>query len=158
GLIPQVDDLDQATPKQRGIALDELAQQFVAADYDLQWLIEGICKSRVYQRQSATAEKPAEDSPLSTRRPLKALSPEQVFDSLEQAMMLPVGAKDGESARYNGQRGVLIQRLSEASSDSPDQFRAGIPQALMLMNGLLVSTGTDLDDSRTLRAVVEAPF
>src|SRR5262249_7267275 len=85
-------------------------------------------------------------------------SPEQVFDSLEQALMLPVGAKDGESARYNGQRGVLIQRLSEASSDSPDQFRAGIPQALMLMNGLLVSTGTDLDDSRTPRAVVEAPF
>jgi len=158
GLIPQVDDLDQATAKQRGIALDDLAQQFVAADYDLQWLIEGICKSRVYQRLSATAEKPAEDSPLSTHRPLKTLSPEQVFDSLEQALMLPIGSRDEQSARYNGQRFTLIQRLNEASSDSPDQFRAGIPQALMLMNGLLVSTGTDLDDSRTLRAVVEAPF
>lgn len=157
GLIPQVDDLDQASPKQRAVVLDDLARQFVAAEFDLQWLIEGICKSRIYQRASATAEKPAEDSPLSTHRPLKTLSPEQVFDSLEQALMLPVGRGD-QSPRYNGQRDQLIQRLNEAFSDAPDQFRAGIPQALMIMNGILVATGTDLDDSRTLRAVVDAPF
>jgi hypothetical protein len=157
GLIPQVDDLDQASPKQRAVVLDDLARQFVAAEFDLQWLIEGICKSRIYQRASATAEKPAEDSPLSTHRPLKTLSPEQVFDSLEQALMLPVGRGD-QSPRYNGQRDQMIQRLNEAFSDAPDQFRAGIPQALMIMNGILVATGTDLEDSRTLRAVVDAPF
>jgi hypothetical protein len=48
--------------------------------------------------------------------------------------------------------------LNEAASEAPDQFRAGIPQALMIMNGVMVATGTDLDDSRTLRAVVDAPF
>jgi hypothetical protein len=157
GLIPHVDDLDQASPKQRAVVLDDLAGQFADADFDVQWLIQGICKSRVYQRLCATIDKPAEDSPLSTYRPLKTLSPEQVFDALEQALMLPVGKGD-QGPRYNGQRGTLIARLNEAASDAPDKFNAGIPQALMIMNGIMVSAGTDLDDSRTLRAVVDAPF
>lgn len=158
GLIPHVDDLDQASPKQRSVALDDLARQFVEAEYDLQWLIEGICKSRVYQRLSATGDDPAPESPLSIHRPLKSLSPQQVFDSLEQALMLPIGRNDTQSARHNSQGAILMQRLNEASSDAPDQFKAGIPQALAIMNGVLVSNATELDDSRTLRAVVDAPF
>jgi hypothetical protein len=157
GLIPQVDDLDQAPTKQRAVVLDDLAQEFARADFDLQWLIEGICKSRVYQRPSETRENPADDSPLSPHRPLKTLSPEQVFDALEQALMLPVGRSD-QSPRHNRQGATFMQRLNEASSDAPDQFKAGIPQALLIMNGVLVSNATDLDESRTLRAVVDAPF
>ena len=157
GLIPHVDDLDQAPAKERAVVLDDLAREFAAADYDLQWLIEGICKSRVYQRFSETRDHPAEDSPLSPRRPLKTLSPEQVFDALEQALMLPVGRGD-QSPRHNRQGATYMQRLNEATSDSPDQFKAGIPQALLIMNGVLVSNATDLDESRTLRAVVDAPF
>ncbi len=157
GLIPHVDDLDQAPRKERAAVLDDLAREFAAADFDLQWLIQGICKSRVYQRLCATADKPAEDSPLSLYRPLKTLSPEQIYDSLEQALMLPVGRSD-QGPRYNGQRDDMIQRMNEAASDAPDQFRAGIPQAAMMMNGILLYTGTDLEDSRTLRAVVDAPF
>ncbi|HEY3969239.1 MAG TPA: DUF1549 domain-containing protein [Planctomycetaceae bacterium] len=158
GLIPHVDDLDQATPKQRSVVLDDLARQFVEAEFDLQWLIEGICKSRVYQRLAATGDDPPPDSPLAIRRPLKSLSPQQVFDSLEQALMLPVGRNDAQSARHNSQGATLMQRLNEASSDAPDQFKSGIPQALAIMNGVLVSNATELDDSRTLRAVVDAPF
>ncbi|MBI3866782.1 MAG: DUF1549 domain-containing protein [Planctomycetia bacterium] len=158
GLIPHVDDLDQASPKQRNVVLNDLARQFVDAEYDVQWLISGICKSRVYQRPSATGDDPPADSPLSIHRPLKSLSPQQVFDSLEQALMLPVGRNDAQSARYNSQGATLMARLNEASSDSPDQFKAGIPQALAIMNGVLVSNATDLDESRTLRAVLDAPF
>jgi hypothetical protein len=157
GLIPHVDDLDQASPRQRAVVLDDLAKEFVAADFDLQWLIEGIAKSRVYQRLSATGDDPPPDSPLAIHRPLKTLTPEQVFDSLEQALMLPLGRADRGPA-YRAQAGTLIQRLNEAFSDSPDQFKAGIPQALVIMNGTIVSSATELEDSRTLRAVVDAPF
>lgn len=156
GLVPQVDDLDQAPAKQRAQVLDDLAQQFADADFDLYWLIEGICKSRVYQRPSEAPEA-VSDNPLTTHRPLKTLSPEQVFDAMEQALMLPV-ARGDQSPRYNGQRDQLIGRLNEATSDAPDQFRAGIPQALLIMQGALTSNATDLDESRTLRAVVDAPF
>ncbi|MGE5191992.1 MAG: DUF1549 domain-containing protein [Deltaproteobacteria bacterium] len=157
GLIPHVDDLDQAAPKERAVVLDDLARQFADADFDVQWLIQGICKSRVYQRLCATADNPAEASPLSTYRPLKTLSPEQVFDSLCQALMLPVGKVD-QGDQYNTLRNTLIGRLYEAASDAPDKFNAGIPQALIIMNGIMVARGTDLDESRTLRAVVDAPF
>jgi hypothetical protein len=48
--------------------------------------------------------------------------------------------------------------MNESSSDVPADFKGGIPQALMLMNGKLTADATSLDTSRTLRAVVEAPF
>lgn len=157
GLIPQVDDLDQASAVQRAVLLDELARDFARADFDLHWLIEGICKSRAYQRPSDTRGQPVDHSPLSSQRPLKTLSSEQVFDALEQALMLPVGRGE-QSPRHNSQGASFMQRLNEADSSSPDEFVAGIPQALLIMNGSLVSNATDLDASRTLRAVVDAPF
>jgi hypothetical protein len=52
----------------------------------------------------------------------------------------------------------LVARLDEAMSDAPAEFRSGVPQALMLMNGKLTADATDLETSRTLRAVVDAPF
>jgi len=41
---------------------------------------------------------------------------------------------------------------------TPTDFKGGIPQALLLMNGSLITKATTLEDSLTLRAVVEAPF
>jgi hypothetical protein len=88
---------------------------------------------------------------------VNTLTPELVFDSLEQALALPVSRVDG-SARFNGLRQQLISRLNEAASNNPGDYRAGIPQALLLMNGQLTAEATDLNQSRTLRGVLEAPF
>ena len=41
-------------PSERRL-LDELAVLFVASGYDLRWLMSGICKSQVYQRECAAA-------------------------------------------------------------------------------------------------------
>ena len=51
-----------------------------------------------------------------------------------------------------------MARLDEARGSTPTDFKGGIPQALLLMNGPIVSRATTLEDSLTLRAVVEAPF
>jgi hypothetical protein len=154
GMAGSVDDLDQVDPDQR-VMLDELAAKFADAEFDLRWLIQGISKSKVYQRPSETIA--AGEARSLARRSLKTLTPEQVFDSLEQALALPVSRSDS-SPRHNGQREQLVLRLNEAFDDSPEQFRAGIPQTLIMMNGQLVSKATDLEQSRTLRAVVDAPF
>jgi hypothetical protein len=154
GLTESVDDLDQAQPAERKI-LDGLAKLFVSSGYDLRWLIAGICKSQVYQRECVAIDDTAEPRP--GLRVVKTLTPEQVFNSLEQALSLPVARADG-SARFNGLREQLIARMNEAASSHPDEFRAGIPQALMLMNGRLTAEATDLDQSRTLRGVLDAPF
>jgi hypothetical protein len=154
GLVGSVEDLDRVTTEERRI-LDDLAQLFIQSGYDLHWLITGICKSRVYQ-QSVIAS-PAEGGEGFVHRPLKALMPEQVFDSLEQALSLPV-AKIDNGPRYNGEREQFVARMNESASEAPADFKGGIPQALMLMNGKLTADATSLDNSRTLRAVVEAPF
>ena len=154
GLTDSVDDLDLAGAAERAILLDQLARHFAAADFDLKWLIGGICQSRAYQ---FAADEPVAAAGLVGMRPLKVLSPEQVFDALEVALALPISRID-EGPRYNGQRDQMISRLGEATSQSPEEFRGGIPQMLMLMNGTLTADATSLETSRTLRAVVEAPF
>ena len=134
--------------------LDDLAKLFVASGYDVRWLIAGICKSKVYQ-QMAAAE-PESGNGL-VRRPLKTLLPEQVFDSLEVALSLPLGKADN-GPRFSGERQQFVARMNEAAPESPVDYKGGIPQALMLMNGKLTADATSLDASRTLRAIVEAPF
>jgi hypothetical protein len=154
GLAGSVDELDRVTPEERRM-LDDLAKLFVESGYDVRWLITGIAKSRVYQ-QSVVAESNADESGF-VHRPLKTLLPEQVFDSLEQALSLPI-AKVDNGPRFNGEREQFVARMNEAFVDVPADFKGGIPQALMLMNGKLTADATSLDNSRTLRAVVEAPF
>ena len=155
GMTDSVDDLDKASPAERKI-LDDLARLFVDAKYDLRWLIAGICKSQLYQRECIVLEE-TDSEPPPGLRPIKTLSPEQVFNSLEQALALPVAKADG-SARFNGLRDQLIARMNEAATNNPEEFKAGIPQALLLMNGRLTTEATDLDQSRTLRGVLDAPF
>lgn len=155
-LVGSIDDLDLVTKKERALVLDELAQKFVQSGFDMRWLIEGVCKSNVYQRASLSMD--SQDSMrFASHRPLKTLTPEQVFDSLEQALSLPI-SNNNRSPRFNGQRIQMVARLDEAFADSPDEFQAGIPQALMMMNGQLTNDAISLERSRTLRAVVDVPF
>ena len=154
GIVAAVDDLDQVSDEERAV-LDQLGKMFAESGYNVRWLIEGVCKSKFYQRVSLS-EDPDADSEL-VLRPLKTLTPEQVFDSLEEALALPIGRIDNPP-RYSGMRDAFVNRMDEAAGDSPEDYRAGIPQALMVMNGKLTADATSLEKSRTLRAVVDAPF
>lgn len=154
GLAGSVDNLDQVSPQERKI-LDDLAKLFVESNYDVRWLITGICKSKVYQQAAMQGTETEQEGFV--HRPLKALLPEQVFDSLEQALSLPVAVAD-KGPRFNGEREQFVARMNESTTETPADFKGGIPQALMLMNGKLTADATSLEASRTLRAVVEAPF
>ena len=156
-LAGTVDDLDQANAEDRAVLLDGLAQEFIRSKYDLRHLISAICRSKAYQCSTVSPNQLGDQLKVADVRPLKTLSPEQVFDAMEQALMLPVGRTDN-AARFNGERMAIVARMNEAFSDSPEDFSAGIPQALMMMNGTVISEATDLQTSRTLRAVVDAPF
>lgn len=153
GVTDSVDDLDGASPEER-LMLDGLAARFTQAKFDTRWLMTGICLSKTYQRECG---RHAADSAAVGERPLKTLLPEQVFDSLEQALALPVSKVD-DAPRHNGMKSEMVRRWNEAVGANPEDFRGGIPQTLLMMNGKLTSAATDLKTSRTLRAVVEAPF
>jgi len=151
GLVSTVDDLDTLDAEERKLILDELAAKFAANGFNLRWLVEGICLSQAYQRASAGSVEPG-----SARRPVRTLSPDQVFAALDQALSLKKGR--GLSPRYTAEGQNLKARLEEARGTTPTDFKGGIPQALLLMNGSIVTEATTLEQSLTLRAVVEAPF
>jgi hypothetical protein len=151
GLVSLIDDLDQVEAEERKLILDELAVKFAANGFNLRWLVEAICLTRAYQQASAPSPLPG-----SVHRPVRALSPDQVFAALDQALSLKKGR--GVGLRYTPEGQTLKARLEEARGSTPADFKGGIPQALLLMNGSLISKATTLKDSMTLRAVVEAPF
>ena len=158
GLSGPVDELDLIDDPSERKVLDELAELFKQSGHDVRWLIAGITKSKVYQQRVVSAEEAAESEFAGfVHRPLKTLLPEQVFDSLEQALALPI-AKADNGPRFNGERDQFVARMNESATDQPADFKGGIPQALMLMNGRLTADATNLETSRTLRAVIEAPF
>jgi hypothetical protein len=151
GLVSTVDDLDTLGADERGQILDELAAKFAANGFNLRWLVEGITLSKAYQAASTPSPERG-----SAQRPVRTLTPEQVFASLDQALSLKKGR--ALSPKYTPEGQSLMQRLDEARGSTPTDFKGGIPQALLLMNGSLVTKATTLEDSLTLRAVVEAPF
>ena len=92
---------------------------------------------------------------------VRGLTPAQLFDSLVSA----TGYREPSQFRTqnfnnfvqpNVPRSVFLSRF--ASTDRPTEASTTILQALMLMNGKLTADATSLEASRTLRAVVEAPF
>jgi hypothetical protein len=151
GLVSSVDDLDTLEPGEREQILDELAAKFAANGFDLRWLVEGICLTKAYQQASTPSAEPG-----SAQRPVRTLSPDQVFAALDQALALKKGR--ALSPRYTSEGQNLMARLEEARGSTPTDFKGGIPQALLLMNGPIVTKATTLENSLTLRAVVEAPF
>ena len=151
GLVSTIDDLDTLDAEERKLILDELAGKFAANGFNLRWLVQGICLSKAYQQTSS----PSVDAG-SAMRPVRTLSPDQIFASLDQALSLKKGR--GFSPRFTADGRNLRSRLEEARAATPVDFKGGIPQALLLMNGPIVTQATTLEDSMTLRAVVEAPF
>jgi hypothetical protein len=151
GLVSTIDDLDTLGAEERKLILDELAAKFAASGFNMRWLIEGICLSKAYQRVSVSS-----DVPGSVQRPVRTLSPDQVFAALDQSLGLKKGR--GFSPRYTPDGQNLKARLEEGRAATPTDFKAGIPQALLLMNGQIITQATTLEESMTLRAVVEAPF
>src|SRR5262245_4474134 len=151
GLVSTIDDLDTLDADERKLILDELATKFAAGGFNLRWLVEGICLSKAYQRASSRSVEPG-----SAQRPVRTLSPDQMFSSLDQALSLKKGRQ--LSPRYTPEGINLKARFEEARGSTPTDFRGGIPHALLLMNGSIISKATSMEESMTLRAVVEAPF
>jgi hypothetical protein len=79
-----------------------------------------------------------------------------VFAALDQSLGLKKGR--GFSPKYTPEGQTLKAQLEAARGSTPTEFKGGIPQALLLMNGTVVTAATTLEDSMTLRAVVDAPF
>ncbi|HMP01027.1 MAG TPA: DUF1553 domain-containing protein [Gemmatales bacterium] len=138
GFTDPIDDFGEHNPVSHPDLLDRLAQDFVTSGYDLRRLISWIVQSRPYQLTSMSNEtnrKPDTDAYFA-RVQLKAMSPEQLVDSILQA----TGA-DATARTYADKRRLQDEWLDQFVTNFGDDegnevtYNGTVVQALMMMNG-----------------------
>jgi hypothetical protein len=159
GIVEPVDDLGPRNPPSHPELLDELTDYFIESGFDVRMLYRTLANSRAYQLSSATASAEETRPELFARMMVKSLTAEQLYDSLSQAALRNPAAmgESGSSSRFfDPQRREFLARM-QTSNRSAAEFDAGLPQALMLMNGEVMVEATDQDKSRML-AALDAPW
>jgi hypothetical protein len=153
GLVEPLDEESPDNPPSHPDLLALLAEQFVANGHDLKYLLRAIASSRGYQLSSRLTHPSQADERLFARRPVRGLSPEQLFDSLALAT--------GHSDEVPGTDPTLLRRpdLLTPRADFlrrfPNQARraqqeTSILQALYLMNGKVVAEATRPEHNKNL--------
>jgi hypothetical protein len=152
GLIDPVDGLGTAdNPPSHPELLDELARQLVAHDFDLQFLIRAITGSRTYQRSGRQTDPRQAEPRRFARAATRALTPEQLYDSLVLATgYRPQRAKGAAESP----RAEFLAPFDDPNSQ-PVDFQASIQQALMMMNGKFTQEATRSPRATTVAAVID---
>lgn len=157
GFVEPVDDFGESNPATHPEILNLLAQEFIAHDFDLKFLIRVIVSTRSYQltsRMSHESQEPVEHFALFRSR---GLTPRKIFNSLAVALgtfepfTVPGQFQDGQAE-------AEFLDTFRNESDSVLERPTTILQALVMMNGRLITRGTSFEDSRTLRAIVDYPL
>jgi hypothetical protein len=137
GFVNPIDDFNDNNQASNPELLEELAARFKHYNYDVKKLIRWMTHSNAYNLghvANKTNDKPEHETQFS-RMLLKALSPEQLFESL----MVATKAEQAESAEEKKKlRDSWLKNLiSNFGDDEGNEvnFNGTIVQALMMMNG-----------------------
>ena len=136
GFYEPIDDLGPDRECSAPRTLDLLADQFVAHEYDLKWLLATITATEAYQRASQPRRNPGEA--VFVANCPQRLRSDQLFDSLLAAV--GGGAELGSNNVPAAARGPRTPRALFAAvfgydpSEPRDEVTGTIPQALFLMN------------------------
>jgi hypothetical protein len=154
GLVDPVDDFGESNPCSHPQLLDSLAREFVAHNFDVKFLIRAITVSRTYQLSSAAT---GDASPrLFASMPIKGLTPEQLLDSLMEAGGYSPQSPSPANQTGAGSPRAEILELFANDTDPPTGQQTSILQALALMNGALIESVVDLQQSPRLSGVANA--
>ena len=159
GFVEPVDDFSESNPPSHPELLAVLSQEFVGHEYDLKFLIRAMTRSRAYQLSSRQTDPLQSDPQHFAKMAIKGLSPEQVFDTLQQA----TGGFEPFAVRSPNvffSEETPRRRIGELFSDagtSPTDRPTTILQSLAVMNGDYVATETDTTRSRLLTSTIEFP-
>src|SRR5207245_344173 len=127
--------------------LDQLAADWTNTGYDIRWLFRTLASTQVYQRHLQPRTQ-SEAAALIAVCPSR-LRPEQIFDALVKALGFsetdksipsPAPSSAPAVARHTGLRHMIYQAFKVDPSLSADEVQGTIPQALLMMNSVLVNT------------------
>ncbi len=161
GFVEPIDGFGEEYPATNPVLLAWLAEDFVIHGYDLQHLMRIILNSKTYQRSSETNKNNEDDEFYYSHAYMKPLSAEQFFYSLMQAtdfdrrQNIDAGGLGSESGkeRKGKLRGFEREKrehlkkflflLDNGEMEEIEAFNGTVPQALMMINGDMVTESTN---------------
>ena len=148
GFYEPVDDIGPDREARAPETMKLLAAGFRRSGYDMKWLIETICATEAYQRQSRPRRAGETRVPFaaSVPQPLRA---DQLYNAVLSALDLsdeePTergrGGGGGGLYRRQGRRGQFNLTFGYDPSEPRDTITGSIPQALAMMNSSQVAGG-----------------
>ncbi|MGL4423872.1 MAG: DUF1549 and DUF1553 domain-containing protein [Gemmataceae bacterium] len=165
GFVNPIDDLHEGNEASHPALLNALAADFSANGFDVKHLVKAICLTEAYQRTSQTTEPTGEELDYG-RMMVKVLTPEQLYDSLQQVTKF---TSEGKGMREKNMKGVPPNSrggfinffLAGAEQANTTEYEAGIPQALKLMNSRVTVNPAivkSIVDGKTGREAIENLF
>jgi hypothetical protein len=156
GLIDPIDEPADDNPPVIPEILDELARAYTASGYDTKFLLRAVARSKAYSLTSKQTHGSQADPRRFAKVAVKALTGEQLFDSLGLATGYYDPTPDQDRPFALTSRREFLSKF--ASAEKVTEKQTSILQALTLMNGKFVNDQTSLDRSQFLAGVVDVPF
>ena len=169
GIVDPVDDMGSHNEPISPQLLNQLARYFVKSNFDVQGLMRVLLNSRAYQLSSQNREEDSKYVDSFSRMPLKPLTAEQLYDCLATAtgrtdlgrqnysIMLSSLAVATNVDRFSDPGRAAFLKQFRTSIDQRTDYQAGIPQALTLMNGPMITSAT-ADAPKGILRSLSAPF
>lgn len=158
-LLEPIIDPNDYYPVTHPELLDVLADAFVKQGYDLKFLIRALVHTDAYQR-SSTSKKDDDKREyfFYARMPVRALMPEQIYDSFVEAANLDVNkivaAQTGNETRERlSPRSEFVSRFK--GTEKKTESSVLVPQALFLMNSRLLNDRVTPETSETLMTLAK---
>jgi len=149
GIVNPVDDMHEDNAPSHPELLAALTEQLKANQFDLKYLIRAICNSESYQRTSRPLDANKDDREFFSHRAVRVLSPEQLYDSIVTVLGQAPAKGDRAAQKQKGVPGgpreqfLNFFRVDEVD---PQDYQAGIPQALRLMNSAQLNATQGIAD------------
>lgn len=152
GLVNPIDDLGPHNPASHPQLLHELAEYFVAQRFDLKQLYRTLANTRAYQRTSAAGDRSAEQLAWLAGMPIKRLTAEQLYDSLQRSLY----TRSASEGMPDPLRAQFVSAMESSSRDLTD-YDLGMQQALRMMNGAEIARATG-NGRQGILAALQAPL
>lgn len=134
--------------------LELLAREFTASGYDLRFLVRAIVHTEAYQRSTqGHADANKLDYFFYARMPVRAMTPEQLYDSFMVATDLDrtQGMQFTTPQQFNGQMSPRAEFITKFTSiEKRTENSTSILQALFLMNGKFLNDHSRPETNKSL--------
>jgi hypothetical protein len=147
GFYPGLADFGTSVAPQYPEILDLVAREWTATGYDMKWLFRTLANTQAYQRQLQPRPRSESAAPVAVC-PCR-LRPEQIFEAMVRALGFdehdkhipaPAASPAPAVSRHSGLRQMVYMAFKVDPSLPFTEIQGTIPQALLMMNSVLVNT------------------